>query len=128
MKWPFLRVALGKRGEGGWGGGGEARDRHEKTKQIFQAYCVVKKSKLGTTKPGTRVARTRSEVEMVEMASCRIGANVPGAAGVSSRRTSPKEESELRAPSPELMVDLMLGTLHLVHSYHRAWLACEHAL
>lgn len=51
---------------------------------------------------------------MVEMASCRIGANVPGAAGVSSRRTNPKEESELRTPSPELMVDLMLGTLHLV--------------
>lgn len=34
---------------------------------------------------------------MVEMASCRIGANVPGAAGVSSHRTNPKEESELRS-------------------------------
>lgn len=30
---------------------------------------------------------------MVEMASCRIGANVPGATGVSSRRTNPKEAS-----------------------------------
>lgn len=62
---------------------------------------------------------------MVEMASCRIAANVPGAAGVSSRRTNPKEESELRTPSlsPELMVDLMLGTLYLLLS-EPAGLSC----
>lgn len=34
--------SIGQTGGGREGSGREAKDVHEKTKQIFQAYCVVK--------------------------------------------------------------------------------------